>query len=427
MRRPGAIDAAIAAPRTRVGRRGNGVPRTRVGRRGNGVPRTHEAQQRAPCARDSRPLVADKSVHSRAVCSTPLQWSGPNRSFLDRFAPHESAQSAWRAKRALRCMPRGVLGGRFASAAGCAPAGGFPNAAGVANAPCWSTRWPCGYDRAALQSPPDDDFLFWTQPRLCPADSCSMPFAEHLVARSRDVGGPSLLEMDRAAWLWARLRQRFPDALACVLMPDHVHLLAPPGRVRQFRGVLGAFSVQFGTRFEVIAQPANTAAIALRNARYCFLNPVRAGLVADPWMWPWSTLRDLAGAAWPIWTASGDLAARFGYASARALLEAVTRTAEASPKPPAHAPIRIATPEAILRAVASTCRQRPNEVTQRPLSRRLAVQTWCALGVHSKVTVGAELGLSRFAVKRLCVPLHPALAAVLLCLSDERLLLGGPR
>jgi hypothetical protein len=38
-----------------------------------------------------------------------------------------------------------------------------------------------------------------------------------------------------------------------------------------------------------------------RNIRYVHLNPCRAGLVADPIEWEWSTHRDYLGAAYPSW------------------------------------------------------------------------------------------------------------------------------
>lgn len=109
-----------------------------------------------------------------------------------------------------------------------------------------------------------------------------MAVAEHLIAHTRG-GARSLLEHTKASWLWARLRAGFPDALSCALMPDHVHLVAPPGGQTRFVRVLPMFSARFGVRFDVIVEIANTADIAARMIRYGFHNPVRDALVADPY------------------------------------------------------------------------------------------------------------------------------------------------
>ncbi len=128
-----------------------------------------------------------------------------------------------------------------------------------------------------------------------------MAVADHLIAHTRG-GARSLLEHTNASWLWTRLRAGFPDALSCELMPDHIHLVAPPGRRTRFVRVLAMFTARFGVRFDVLVEIANTADIAARMIRYGFHNPVRDALVSDPYAWRWSTLRDLVGATHPIWT-----------------------------------------------------------------------------------------------------------------------------
>ena len=45
-------------------------------------------------------------------------------------------------------------------------------------------------------------------------------------ARLRVLWQPiALTDHELACWLWQRLRSRFPQVLAAVLMPDHLHLL----------------------------------------------------------------------------------------------------------------------------------------------------------------------------------------------------------
>ena len=121
--------------------------------------------------------------------------------------------------------------------------------------------------------------------------------AEHLIATTRRG---ARLRTHHAQWLWHRLRVMLPAVLSCVLMPDHIHLMSLPGCVMRFRRVLNSFTARFKIQFDVLEpELANSVAIAQRMMRYGYFNPVHAGLVDDPWRWPWSTLRDLVGAAYP--------------------------------------------------------------------------------------------------------------------------------
>lgn len=142
-----------------------------------------------------------------------------------------------------------------------------------------------------------------------------MIVAEELVAVPR-FG--ARLRRPHAAWLWTRLHANLPDVLAVVLMPDRVHVIAPAGRRAQLVRVLAAFTGLFRIAFD--AWPAATAerlAIATQMMRDAFDRPVREGLVADPWAWRWSTLRDLAGAADPVWTPASRIAKELGVAPSR--------------------------------------------------------------------------------------------------------------
>src|SRR5262245_20889624 len=105
-----------------------------------------------------------------------------------------------------------------------------------------------------------------------------MAVAEHLIAHARE-GARCLLEHEKAAWLWTRLQAGFRDAFSCELMPDHVHLVAPPGGHARFVRILAMFTALFGVRFDVIVETANNADIATRMIRYGFHNPVKDALV----------------------------------------------------------------------------------------------------------------------------------------------------
>ena len=104
-------------------------------------------------------------------------------------------------------------------------------------------------------------------------------------------------------------------------MPDHLHLVVGAGQTGRLRRVLNGFTCRFGVRMDVLEPDrANSAAIAGRKMRYGFFNPVRAGLVDDPWRWTFSTLRDLGGAAYPLWT---QTLVELGAPSGRGLAERI--------------------------------------------------------------------------------------------------------
>lgn len=129
----------------------------------------------------------------------------------------------------------------------------------------------------------------------------------HLVARTR-LGAMPLHSRAACADLWLRLARTF-DVIACVLMPDHVHVLAPVDRslaLRAFARALSAFRARAARLPEVPAfewerlpEPEKVRRdrrhIA-RTIRYIHLNPCRDALCADPLEWEWSTHRDWVGA-----------------------------------------------------------------------------------------------------------------------------------
>jgi len=107
--------------------------------------------------------------------------------------------------------------------------------------------------------------------------------------------------------------------LAWVLMPDHMHLVILPPEKCDVGGLIGRFKartvrVVLGQLSQNRRRFRSDGHAALwqrwcydRNCRppeevreeinYCHANPVRAGLVAQPEDWPWSSGRWYAG--WP--------------------------------------------------------------------------------------------------------------------------------
>ena len=89
--------------------------------------------------------------------------------------------------------------------------------------------------------------------------------------------------------------------LAYCLMPNHTHLLCVPGRADSLARALGRTHSDFARHFNIgrqscghvwqarfyscpLDQPHLWGAMA-----YVERNPVRAGLIADPWNYPWSS------------------------------------------------------------------------------------------------------------------------------------------
>lgn len=128
----------------------------------------------------------------------------------------------------------------------------------------------------------------------------------HLVARAAS-GAQPFHDRRACADLWKHLGKSF-GLIACVLMPDHVHVLAelnPRSALRSFSRVLSAFRVRaqaatgIDFEWEPLPRPEKVQRdkrhIA-RTIRYIHLNPVRDALCDDPLEWEWSTHRDWAGA-----------------------------------------------------------------------------------------------------------------------------------
>lgn len=253
-----------------------------------------------------------------------------------------------------------------------------------------------------------------------------MTIAEHWVASTRGRQR-CLLDPDKAGWLWARLRRAIPEAWSCVLMPDHLHLVAPPTGGggpdigTRLRRVLTGFTVRFGVKFEVLPpEVAHSREIAGRMIRYGFYNAVRAELADDPWCWTWSTLRDLGGATFPIWTHLSTVARGLGLAPATTLRR-LTTTADLAPPPPVTGPVAVASVAAIRAAVAAVLRIPFASAGTDRTSRALVVQAAAAIGSTDARTLAIALRCGERTVYRDRTATHPALPAVLRCLSNPRL------
>ncbi len=140
------------------------------------------------------------------------------------------------------------------------------------------------------------------RPRYCPA---GMPV--HVVQRgnNRQVCFTSDKDMAAyAAWLYEAAEKYGVLIHAWVFMTNHIHLLLTPGcdnAISRCMQYLGRYYVRYfnfhysrtGTLFEgrFKASLVQSNRYLLTCCRYIELNPVRAGLVADPADYVWSSYR----------------------------------------------------------------------------------------------------------------------------------------
>jgi hypothetical protein len=143
------------------------------------------------------------------------------------------------------------------------------------------------------------------------------PGLGHVVARTRG-GQQPFLHFETSRRTWHALQLAFPRVFGAVLMPNHIHLLLPlingpksyaeQGAQIQMRlgAVLSKTSSAVWEQMPPVQIPADDIH-ARRLWRYVMLNPCRSNLAVDPLSWTWSTLRDIAGASFPIWVSAERL------------------------------------------------------------------------------------------------------------------------
>lgn len=136
-----------------------------------------------------------------------------------------------------------------------------------------------------------------------------MTYAYHFVGRARPLLTP-LADRNACVDLWRRLRLVFPNTAACILMPNHFHVLSfsqkPEPTYWQLGVQLRAWTQRFYPNSPIWmpipkATPIPNSHHLKRQIRYVHLNPCRAGLAKDPLQWEWSTHRDICGCTCEIW------------------------------------------------------------------------------------------------------------------------------
>lgn len=260
----------------------------------------------------------------------------------------------------------------------------------------------------------------------------------HLVARIRDDVHVRLVG-ERAAWLWEHARRAFPNVLAAILMPNHLHVLAwvvaPALAHTTLVKLIAAFVRRFRwhrSSWERVPPPLRVAP-GKEAGLLCYLalNAARKGLARDPLEWYWSTYLDLVGAIGDPWVSFErvrpylhrsitDVRRLHGYVS-----DDRDVAVGGTPPPKAAESVFVATrplDDILVAAIAAT-RGATGDHRRRGPSRDAfvwlaATQGWRDIGRLARIC-----GVTRSAIHRILRGPEPrALAAARLVLGDARLL-----
>jgi hypothetical protein len=245
---------------------------------------------------------------------------------------------------------------------------------------------------------------------------------------------------EAARWLWTHLRRAFEDAIAVVLMPDHLHLVTDHPDAEMARRRLAQTLRHFTRRFAPAkrlwqtpeATVIRTVSALRRPVRYVALNPCRAGIASDPLEWPWSTHRDVVAAVVDPWVTADRLAtvlqrpwpgfesSHHAYVSADPAV-AVEGTPFPRPTPQTVAPRTSLA--AVARAAASATRATPMDVRHPGPTRALFIRLASSQGWRDSTQLAEVCGTTPWTIRwHRRAPDEMLLAPGLLCLGDRRLL-----
>lgn len=130
----------------------------------------------------------------------------------------------------------------------------------------------------------------------------------HICARADHPHTP-FADRTACVWIWRLLKHAFPQSVACVLMPNHFHLITTVSDLMSARRTVGRILGSFSQW----KKPVSWAPIYIspipdlhhlrRQVRYALLNPARKKPlgIQDPLEWEWSTHRDWVGAVLRPW------------------------------------------------------------------------------------------------------------------------------
>lgn len=240
---------------------------------------------------------------------------------------------------------------------------------------------------------------------------------------------------------WDSLQKTFPQTLAAVLMPNHLHLILPTAdnhkqTLSRLGGVIGQISKGNGIRgyWQPIPPPSliPDKFHLKRQIRYVALNPCRKELCHDPLEWYWSTYRELLGATLQGYPGVQSLAEVLGDSQPNFLDRfhayvsgdpSVAIAGTIRPQPDHPQTYAYKSIDEILAAAAAALRLSAPSVRSKGPLRPLFVHLAYHHGWNYRTSLLAEIcGVSsraiRFILKK---PAPHGMEAAHLCLSDERL------
>ncbi len=247
-------------------------------------------------------------------------------------------------------------------------------------------------------------------------------------------------DFQTASAVWNALRENFPDALAAILMPNHLHLILPAKTEsktrRRFAGIMGPVSksCEVSGLWQPMPPPAQIPdrLHLRRQIRYVALNPCRSDLCSDPLEWIWSTYRDVMGATVNPWVNAETIVEvlnerQKGFAVRfHAYVSGDPSVAIEGTKPPVAAtskPWPFESIGEILYAAAATLQVPPSQVQNRSALRDLFVQLAFRQGWRQVPALAQTCRTTTRAIHYILEkpPNASALSAAALCLGDERL------
>jgi hypothetical protein len=262
----------------------------------------------------------------------------------------------------------------------------------------------------------------------------------HLVARL-DPPHDLLASGQSARWLWQRLRERFPHALAAVVLPNHLHLIADagPDAAAALAPIVASAAQRFAPRGLGVVRHASPTArpVPLHELEdriiHVLRNPVRAGYTDDPLRWEWTTLRDVVGATVDPWITAGRLATTLGRWPRRFVEDfcgECTRDPRTGQSTPCPRPVRRSprprySLPALWLATTMALRGLPRDRRRRDLARVMFLQLADHQGYGRDPAVARAAGASPRTHERIvALPDASLLGPALVCLGDERLRRG---
>jgi REP element-mobilizing transposase RayT len=243
--------------------------------------------------------------------------------------------------------------------------------------------------------------------------------------------------------MWCALRRKFPVVLACVLMPDHIHLLVEAESFALAKRRLNAVTRNFARKFHHAPiwseieprSDVTTSFHLLRAVRYIHLNPPRKHLASDPLNWEWSTHLDAVGAVAAPWIdlAAIERAVRIVFPkSKRPWREELHAYVSGDPSVNVNSTPYPALKESVVtslaelaRAVRVASRALDLRRTQRPSARRVFIHLAYLLGDPSYCALAKYLGLNQRTIGRLAA--RPLSRAEALQIQSARLVVSDSR